>query len=134
MQQETRTERRLARCVEMGALLATYGHLLTDKQRTALRLHYDEDYSLAEIAGQLGVSRQNVHDLVTRARQKLCRYESALHSSERTRHADEGLYRALRALEAAKNDPGRAGALIQTAIEEIKRLINDDGEDENDGI
>lgn len=62
---------RLEKSVEIGTLCAYYGGLLTDKQLEALRLHYDEDLSLGEIAGQLGVSRQNVHELITRSTQKL---------------------------------------------------------------
>ena len=134
VQRETQTEQRLAQSVEMGTLIATYGYLLTEKQRAALHLYYDEDQSLAEIAGQFGVSRQNIHDLITRARQKLYRYEDALHSTERTRHADEGLYRALHALEAARADPAGAGAQIDEAIAQITRIINEDEEGEDDGI
>ena len=48
-------------------LLDFYGELLTDKQRECFDLHYNEDLSLAEIAEQLGVSRQGVWDNIRRA-------------------------------------------------------------------
>ena len=48
-------------------LLDFYGELLTDKQRECFDLHYNEDISLAEIAEQLGVSRQGVWDNIRRA-------------------------------------------------------------------
>lgn len=70
--------RRLERSVEIGTLCAFYGGLLTDRQLEALRLYYEEDYSLGEIADQFGVSRQNVHELITRSAAKLRRYEEAL--------------------------------------------------------
>lgn len=69
---------RLERSVEIGTLCAFYGGLLTDRQLEALRLYYEEDYSLGEIADQFGVSRQNVHELITRSAAKLRRYEEAL--------------------------------------------------------
>ncbi len=72
------SEMRLQKSVQIGTLLATYGGLLTEKQQTALRLHYEEDLSLGEIADQMGASRQNVHELITRSAQKLQRYEETL--------------------------------------------------------
>ena len=70
--------KRLEKSVEIGTLCAFYGGLLTQKQQDALRLHYEEDLSLGEIAEELEVSRQNVHELITRSSQKLRRYEEML--------------------------------------------------------
>ena len=39
-----------------------YGGLLTDKQREVMELYHEENYSIVEIAGELGVSKQAVHD------------------------------------------------------------------------
>lgn len=44
-----------------------YGEMLTVKQREYFDLHYNEDYSLAEIAEQSGISRQGVWDIIRRA-------------------------------------------------------------------
>ena len=74
---------RLEKSVEIGTLCAFYGGLLTQKQLDALRLHYEEDLSLGEIAEELGVSRQNVHELITRSVQKLRRYEETLGGMKR---------------------------------------------------
>lgn len=59
----------------MTMLFDLYGELLTDRQRDCFDLHFNQDYSLAEIAEQLGISRQGVHDAVTRAESQLLRYE-----------------------------------------------------------
>ena len=75
-QESTRPER-LEKSVEIGTLCAFYGGLLTQRQQEMLRLYYEEDFSLGEIAEQFGVSRQNVHELITRSVQKLRRYEAA---------------------------------------------------------
>ncbi|MBR0040805.1 MAG: YlxM family DNA-binding protein [Oscillospiraceae bacterium] len=48
-------------------LLDFYGELLTEKQRACCELHFNEDLSLAEIAEQVGVSRQGVWDNIRRA-------------------------------------------------------------------
>ena len=53
--------------VMQSLLLDFYGELLTDKQRECCELHFNEDLSLAEIAEQVGVSRQGVWDNIRRA-------------------------------------------------------------------
>lgn len=53
--------------LQMSLLLDFYGELLTDKQRSCFSLHYNEDYSLAEIAEEIGISRQGARDLIVRA-------------------------------------------------------------------
>ena len=46
----------------MNALFEFYAALLTDKQMNYIELYYADDYSLAEIAEEFGVSRQAVYD------------------------------------------------------------------------
>ena len=60
-----------AQTVDRALLLDFYGELLTEKQRKYWDLHWNEDYSLAEIAAQEGLSRQGVGDLLRRAEQNL---------------------------------------------------------------
>ena len=60
---------------EMSMLLDYYGALLTQKQRTYFDLYYNQDFSLAEIAEQEGISRQGVHD-------NICRTEAILRDME----------------------------------------------------
>ncbi|MHB8718054.1 MAG: sigma factor-like helix-turn-helix DNA-binding protein [Candidatus Dormibacteria bacterium] len=48
-------------------LLDVYGGVLTEHQREACRLHFDEDWSITELAEHLGISRAGAHDLVHRA-------------------------------------------------------------------
>jgi 16S rRNA (guanine1207-N2)-methyltransferase len=55
-----------------------YGALLTAQQRQLLSRYYQDDLSLGEIAEQMHVSRQAVHDGLRRAVAALERYEGAL--------------------------------------------------------
>lgn len=59
-------------------LFDVYGGLLTEKQRQALALTYNEDYSLTEIASMLGISRQAVFDSIRRAEELLQSYDEKL--------------------------------------------------------
>ena len=57
--------------VMQSLLLDFYGELLTEKQRACCELHFNEDLSLAEIAEQVGISRQGVWDNIRRAEASL---------------------------------------------------------------
>lgn len=65
--------------VGKGYLLDFYGSLLTERQRYCMKEHYENDLSLGEIAQELEISRQAVHDNLQRARQILEEYEDKLH-------------------------------------------------------
>jgi predicted DNA-binding protein YlxM (UPF0122 family) len=53
--------------LDRALLLDFYGELLTEKQKEYCDLHWNEDYSLAEIAELGGLSRQGVWDILRRA-------------------------------------------------------------------
>ena len=106
----------LEKSVEIGTLCAFYGGLLTQRQQDALRLHYEEDLSLGEIAEELGVSRQNVHELITRSVQKLRRYEQALGAAQRAEQTAKTLRQALELMDGADAKLEEARALIGQII------------------
>ncbi len=83
-----------------------YGALLTARQQRLYRLYYFDDYSLAEIAAALRITRQAVSDLLRRTRRHLQAYDAALGlvAADRRRRA------ALRALEATL--PASAGPAL----------------------
>lgn len=123
MSQMKTPEDRLLSSVEIGTLCAFYGGLLTERQRQALELHYMEDLSLGEIAQQLGVSRQNVHELITRSAEKLRSYEAALGAAGRMKRMLRELNEVNALLETARQQPGVAPALALKAQEMIRTII-----------
>lgn len=62
----------------ISLLFDFYGPMLTQRQQDLIRAYYLEDLSLAEIAGEDGISRQAVHDLIKRAESALHEYEERL--------------------------------------------------------
>ena len=52
--------------VEQTFLFDFYGELLTERQRQVYTSVVFEDYSLSEVAEELGISRQGVHDMIRR--------------------------------------------------------------------
>lgn len=64
--------------IEVSLLYDFYGRLLNDAQRNVVELCVNDDLSLSEAADILNISRQGVHDSLTRAVDKLRSYENKL--------------------------------------------------------
>lgn len=61
--------------LELSLLYDFFGELLTEKQRSAFDLYYNDDLSLSEISELSGISRQGVRDSVVKAKRALYEYE-----------------------------------------------------------
>ncbi len=80
---------KMDRILEQNLLYDFYGELLTEHQQRVYEDAVYNDMSLSEIAGEQGISRQGVHDLIKRCDRILQDYESKLHLVERFRAAKE---------------------------------------------
>ena len=65
--------------VERTLLYDFYGELLTKRQQQIYESVVLEDYSLSEVAEELNISRQGVHDMIKRCNDTLEDYEARLH-------------------------------------------------------
>jgi RNA polymerase sigma factor (sigma-70 family) len=52
--------------IDLVLLYDYYGDLLTQRQKECFELRHYQDLSLGEIASELGISRQGVHDNLNR--------------------------------------------------------------------
>lgn len=77
----------MERFVRVSQMYDFYGKLLTAKQRQAVEWYFEHDLSLAEIADEIGTSRQAVHDLLRRSEQAFASYEEKLGLAKR--YADQ---------------------------------------------
>jgi len=68
---------------KISYLLDFYANILTDKQRDAIDLYYNEDLSLAEIADHVGITRQGVRDAIKRGEETLLEMEGKLGFAEK---------------------------------------------------
>ncbi len=59
-------------------LLDAYSAVLSDRHRELLDYYYNQDLSLAEIAGLVGISRQGVRDGIKKAEEELFFLEERL--------------------------------------------------------
>ena len=81
----------MAKNLEITILLDFYGEMLTPKQREFLDYYYNEDLSLAEIAANVGITRQGVRDAIKRAECQLMEMEQRLGLVERFKEVNKGL-------------------------------------------
>ncbi len=81
----------------INELLPFYIELLTDKQQQILKLYYFENYSLAEIAEDLQISRNAVYDSLKKSINSIKRYEEKLQLLANYKKRNE-LYERLRSL------------------------------------
>ena len=93
--------------VAMLLLFDYYGDMLTERQRMCLDLRYNQDLSLAEIAEELGVSRQGVHDNIIRAEAHLQKMEEKTGCVRRYLQSRSAMQTILEAVETLKeySDP-----------------------------
>ena len=77
--------------LQMSLLFDYYAELLSEKQRTCFDLYYNQDLSLSEIAQELGVTRQSVHDSISRAEASLTELERVTGCIARDRRLSQAL-------------------------------------------
>ncbi len=61
--------------VRINNLFDAYGNMLTQKQQRCMVLYYDYDSSLAEISEELNITRQAVHDTISKSVSLLEQFE-----------------------------------------------------------
>lgn len=111
--------------LQMTMLIDFFGDLLTEKQREYLDLYHNEDLSLSEIAEKYGISRQGVHDIITRAEKKLTGIEKKTGVVLRWLNMQAGLRQAettARELLELLGPGGRPSALAQRLVLEFELL------------
>ena len=104
--------------LEIGFLLDFYGDVLSQRKRTVLDYYYNDDLSLAEIAGEIGISRQGVRELIKKAEEELLFYEEKLGLAKRFRATEEQAQALLCMIERQNAAPE-----IQDAARELIRTV-----------
>ena len=91
--------------LQMSLLFDYYGELLSEKQRVCFDLYYNQDLSLSEIASELGITRQGVHDSLSRAETALGEFERVTGCIARDRRTAKALEATADACERLQSIP-----------------------------
>ena len=86
--------------LEIGFLLDFYGDVLSERKRLVLDYYYNDDLSLAEIADEIGISRQGVRELIKKAEEELHFFEEKFGLAKRFRTVQKQADHLLRLLNA----------------------------------
>ena len=109
--------------IDLILLYDYYGDLLTDRQKECFEMRYYQDLSLGEIGEELGISRQGVHENLSRAEALLRNMEAKTGCASRDqacRKAASSILEAAKALQQ-KEDPV-VSALAQKIISAAQGL------------
>ena len=79
--------------VELSLLYDFYGALLKENQQQMFEAYILDDFSISEIADNMGITRQGVHDAIKRATKQLKDYEAKLGLVERFEGQKEAVKR-----------------------------------------
>ncbi|MCI8387802.1 MAG: DNA-binding protein [Clostridiales bacterium] len=89
--------------LEVSLLLDFYGELLSDSRRETAEMYYNDDLSLAEIAENIGITRQGVRDSIAKAKTQLYSFEEKLGLVNKMREIDSTLSDLIKRLEQIKD-------------------------------
>ena len=109
--------------LKIGFLLDFYGEVLSDRKRLVLDYYYNADLSLAEIAEEIGISRQGVRELIKKAEEELSFYEEKLGLAARFRNTQAHAERLLALMEHAE-----VSAELKEAAQQLAEAVRAEAE------
>ena len=102
--------------LRLASLLDFYGEVLSERKQSVLSLYYNEDLSLAEIAEEIGISRQGVRELIKKAEEELLFLEEKLGLEKKLK---EALAQSDKIFELIKES-----SVSESLSSEMERLVN----------
>ena len=109
--------------IDMILLYDYYGDLLTDRQKECFEMRYYQDLSLGEIGEELGISRQGVHENLSRAEALLRNMEAKTGCASRDQACRKAATTILRAAELLRqNEDPVVTTLAQRIVDAAQGL------------
>lgn len=105
--------------VKITMLLDYYGTLLTEKQSQILKMYYEEDYSLAEIADTYNITRQAAFDAIKKGEAVLNKYEQALNLAQKQTEKEKTVQEIRNLLNKLAVNQAEAGVIVK-----IEKLVD----------
>lgn len=114
----------LEKTLRMNTLFSFYEKLLTPKQAKYISDYYEEDYTLAEIADNHGVSRQAIYDSIKRTEDLLIEYEEKLQLIKEFDRRNEAIDNLNEYLDNHYSEDAKLRTLVNDIIQDSIREEN----------
>ena len=114
--------------IKICLLYDFYSKLLTERQSDIVDMYYNKDFSLGEISGKLGITRQGVRDSLNKAVNALYRLEDKLGMVGKFLYQKKSIENALSAikdLEAEVVKKYGRHPVIESRVNIIKEVLKD---------
>lgn len=111
--------------LELVLLYDYYGSLLTPRMQECFDMRYNQDLSLGEIGEILGISRQGVHDNLSRAEALLRNMEEKTGCARRDQNCRRAAREILELTSRLRSDPKADMLSLTERIMEIARELEE---------
>lgn len=92
----------MAKNLYFSKLLDFYSSVLKERQKEVMNLYYNKDFSLSEIADNIGISKQGVRDIIKRSELLLLECDANFNIIKKTEYIQKNLEEILIACETLK--------------------------------
>ena len=108
----------------MSVLLDFYGVLLTEKQKLALDMYYNMDFSLSEIADNMGTTRQCARDFIKKGEAHLISFEEKAGFYRKYQKISEETDKIYAEVSKSGTKNTESGKTIIKCVENISNILN----------
>ena len=107
--------------MKVAYLLDFYADVLDEHIRSVMKSYYEDDLSLAEIASDVGISRQGIRHLIKKGEEQLDFFESKLRLSSRYDELSEAAFSLSDVYEKIKgnSDLAKEADILQSVIKVV---------------
>ena len=113
----------MSKDLNFSILLDFYGSLLSERQFEIMDFYYNDDLSLAEIASEVGISRQGVRDALKKAESIITEIEEKLELADKFYQINSQIDKIKKNLESVLPlDDDAKSETIKKAISDISNI------------
>lgn len=105
--------------LQFGLLLDFYGELISEKRRMVIDMYFNNDYSLSEIAEQIGITRQGVLDSIKKGKDELSFFEEKLGLAKRFEENEKNARQIRDIISSEQEFPQKKAEMINSLLLKI---------------